>query len=232
MLKKSDLIKQLRRMECAEIDGAWRDTQTFISHDNAGFLVLHSTIASLSLVLLVLGEYTVRPLSALLGGIGGAAGFFVASYYLSIDCIVRVVSSLMAGISCSLVALFVYKKGLFIVGTAGFSTIAHFAYSATAHPLGVSYYAVVGISGVVGGVVTHMQRKPLLRIASCLLGAGGVAYVSFASIERSEGIRVGSLVLLAIFCGSAFLGILCQYAIDHRRRNRVNVRREQHTSRA
>lgn len=208
-------------MDCDELDDAWKDTHAFFRDEDAGFAIAMASVMLVSVLLLVLGEFIVRPVSALIGGIGGAGSAFVITFFLGeMTCQARVVTSATTGVAVALLALCIYKKGLFLIGAAGFGAVAHLVFRALSLPMSPYYYVVVPSASAVGGVVTHCQRRPFVRICSSLLGAGGVVVSLHLVYERNADRQLPSVVTLAVFLSATLLGIGAQHAVAtcHRRR--------------
>ena len=207
-------------MDCRELDVAWADAHIFLRDHDAGFAAMVGALLLASGTLLVFGEHTVRPLSALVGGIGGALGAFVISHFVDrAACETRLAVAGVTGLSLALLALCIYSKGLFLVGAAGFGTATHFAFQAVpALPRVPYYYVAVSGACAIGGIVIHCQRRPFVRICSSLLGAAGAVVaaqlVHRRSTERSLPSAVALVALLALTLG----GVGAQHAIAVLRR--------------
>lgn len=216
-------------MNCTELDAAVDDVHALVTSD-AGFYVGCGVLLLLSGVLLVFGETWVRPLGAVVGGAGAAAAVYVLSAALdAVPCTGRLVASGVAGVLAACLVLCLLKAGLFVLGASAFGTLAHFVYEALpflddAEPpfvlLGRSgyYYVAVGVAGIVGAVVAHLQKTEVVRITTSLLGGGGVALATHLVVERESGEEVPDVALLAILLVGTLFGVFVQHRLAKTRR--------------
>ena len=123
------------------------------------------------------------------------------------------------------------KAGLFVLGASAFGTLAHFVYEALpflddAEPpfvlMGRSgyYYVVVGVAGIVGAVVAHVQKTQIVRITTSLLGGGGLALTTHLVVERESDEKVPDVALLAILVVGTLFGVFVQHRIAKTRRQK------------
>ena len=117
-------------MNCTELDLVIRDVHALVVQDDAAFGVAVGFLMILSLLLLGGGEKLVRPLSALVGGLAGAVGAFWATSLFDekMECMARLITSAVAGVLCAVLALCIFKTGLFVLGAGAFATATHFVY--------------------------------------------------------------------------------------------------------
>jgi hypothetical protein len=215
-------------MNCTHLDDALADANRFVVRDDVGFGVGCGALLLLSLALLVAGERFARPLAAGVGGVAGAVVAFALTRQMD-ECLARLAVAGGAGVVCALVALCLFRAGVFAVGAAACGTLGHFVYEAVpldraAPPfvfLGRSayYYAVVGGAALVGAVVSQCQRRDFLRLASAMLGGGGLATASHLVVDRAGG-ALPAVALLTIALGAATVGVLVQARLARRRKAR------------
>lgn len=208
-------------MNCTALDQLASHLTGAVETNDVAFWVLTTAISVVSLVLLLDGARLMRPLGALVGGVAGSVGVFVLLSGTS--CEVRLAMSGIAGVLLALLALFLLKAGLFLVGAASLGGLSHLVYEALPLPRSEWYYVVVGAGGLLGAVVSWCQRRQFAQIASSLLASGGIATVLVLATERA-GSRVPDAVLLAQVTCCTFLGTFVQHTI-RRRRIRVHDRR-------
>ena len=167
-------------MNCTRFDEAVEEIQRVVSTD--GRVVAVAAIFFVSALLLFAGERLVRGLSALLGGLAGGGATFLL---VDTRCEIRLGTAAVAALACSLIALCVFKSGLFVLGAAAFGGVAHVLYDVlplddVSHPFtlferGGWYYVAVGASGLVGALVSQLQRTWFVRIATSMLGGSGLS---------------------------------------------------------
>ena len=113
-------------MNCTDLDNAFDSIQGPVFDEDAGFIVAASLLLVTSCALLSHGERLVKPMSVLVGGVGGSVGVYVLSDAVSLSCDTRLIVSLLSGVLVALLALCLFKTGLVLLGAAGFGTIATF----------------------------------------------------------------------------------------------------------
>ena len=157
-----------------------------------------ATLVLASLALLGWGERLVRPLAGAAGGLFGAGAALWLTQLVSPEpaCAARLAIAAAAAVVLALLALCLLKTGLFLLGAASLGTLAHYAYIAL--PDGVLpadpfvlfdvsgwHYIVVGAGGVVGAAASLLQRRAFVRIASSVLGGGGLALATQLGLSAS-----------------------------------------------
>ena len=80
-------------------------------------------------MLLAFGERLVRPVAALTAAAAASVTAFAIATSTA-DCVTRVALAAAAGGVAALLALCLLRKGLLLVGAAGFGTVAHYLYEA------------------------------------------------------------------------------------------------------
>lgn len=215
--KKSRRLDNKERMNCTELDLLATDVVRWMDRNDVAFWVLTSTLVLLSIVLLVNGERLVRPLCALIGGVGGSVVTFVLLSHA--PCEVRLVASGFAGVLLALFALFVLKTGLFLVGAVASGGLTHLVYETLPlDPRSAWYYVAVGTGGLAGAVVSQCQRSHFVRIASSLIASGGIA-AALVLVADHLGGTIPDIVLLVQVVGCTVVGTYVQ----HRRRKVVRA---------
>lgn len=223
-------------MNCTDFDKSLVDIQSFVVQNDAGFVLASCLLLLTSATLLSHGEHLVRPLGAVIGGVGGSVSTYILSNVLEWECTVRLVVAVLSGIFTALLVLCLFKPGLVLLGAAGFGTVAHFFYDSlpldTIQPpfilMGRSgvYYIVIVVAGILGGIVAYVQKKNLVRISSSLLGGGGLAVATHLIVDRT-GASAPPVVLLVVLLVSALIGVLLQRQLS---KHRQQKKREQNAS--
>ena len=221
-------------MNCTELDVALEDAHALVLESDGGFFVATGALLVTSLPLLAMGERLVRPLGAVLAGAAAAVAGFV--FTRSLDaCPARLAIAGTASVLAAVVALCLFKTGLFVLGAAGFGAVGHFVYEAlplqSVKPpfvlLGRSgyYYLAVGATALVGAIASQFQRTHFVRIASSLVGGGGLAFGTHLVSDRA-GTSLPALLLLAILLAGTVAGVATQYHCAARRKRRKSRTRQ------
>lgn len=224
-------------MNCTELDVATQDIHNFVVYADEGFAVAALLLFGTSMLLLLQGERLVRPLAAIVAGVAGTGGAFVLTRMLiEHDCTARLIVSGAAGILGALMSLCLFKTGLFVLGAGAFGTVSHYIYDAlplqdVAPPFVVFgrsgyYYLVVGLSGLIGAVVSQFQQRHFIRIASSLLGGGGVALCVHLVFARLSDDAISSVALLVVVVVSTISGVFAQHRIAKWRERKKKRKRK------
>ena len=222
-------------MNCTELDNLVKETTVRVVNDDVGFAISLAMLFGVSILLLAYGERLVRPLAGILGGVFGAGGaFFLTGIFENpVPCEIRLAIAAVAGIILAVFAIFILKTGLFLLGAFGLGSIVHLVWESL--PLeGVSgpftlfsrpgwQYIAVGTGGVVGAVVSQIQRKNFTRIASSVLGGSGVAAGVYMIFERHDS-TAPPLLLLALVLICSILGTGMQHVTTKRRKEKQGKR--------
>ena len=225
-------------LNCTELDASltalepvFQGTGSVWSWGPAALLLL------LGCVLLVQGEFFVRPIAATVGGVGGVLVSYVLTGWGGMQCDGRLVVASVSGIVLALVAVCVLKTGIFLLGGAALASVTHLVYESlnvTPDPrfewLGRSgyYYIAIVVASVGGGILSFLQRRKLLRILSSAAG-GGCLVLSLHIVWRTTSeSSPPSLVSLLVLLTSTLAGCCVQHSL-HRRR--VSRRRPSRKSR-
>ena len=224
-------------LNCSDIDNAVSQLQHTVTRVDWGIVVASTLLLTLSATLLVFGERLVRPLSAIVGGLGGAAAVFVLSALFDppLDCEVRLIAASVGAILAAIIALCIFKTGMFILGAAGFGAVTHLVYDALPLPppdpsfalLGRSgyYYIIMFVSVVLGGILSYLQRKQFIRITSSLIG-GGLLVLTVYIITDASGHPLPGLAAIGILVASTLCGIGAQHMLAKRRTRLSEKKRE------
>ena len=223
-------------INCTELDGAVEDARRLLVEGDAGFALLIGVLLLGSGALLVRGETLVRPMAALVGGGAAAVAVYVLTALVDdATCVARLVASGVAAVLAAVLALCVFKTGLFVLGAAGFGAVAHLLYESLplgglAPPfvlLGRSgyYYLTLAAAAVVGAVVAYVQRTHFVRISSSLLGGGGVALAVWLLADRA-GEDAPPLALLVVLATCTVGGVVVQRHLARRKTRRSRESRE------
>ena len=201
-------------MNCSSIQATLDDLHTV--EGTLAFATMFGVTSVVSLLLIVRGERLLRPLGAAAGAYVSAVVIFVASE--TVSCEMRLVLATVAAIIGAGVALCILGTGLAIIGGVGLAAVAHVVLDVLPFDddydsivLGRSgvYWGAVGGSFALGAVVTCVQRKPMLRVASALAGGGfavAAVHIAYARTHDSPPPAIPVAILIA----STAVGVLVQ----------------------
>lgn len=220
-------------MNCTEFDEAYSQGRSFVLESDDGFAVACGFLLLLSGVLLARGEDLVRPLGAVVAGCVAAVATFVITQDSDSTsmCEVRLAVAGVAGVLVAVATLCLFKAGLFVLGAAGFGSIAHFIYEAIPALSSLDppfvlfgrsgyYFIALGIGVVIGAVATQRQRVQFVRISSSLLGGAGVATTVHLIADRAQE-TLPPAALLAIVLVCTLGGVYVQYRIKRPKRRKA-----------
>lgn len=226
-------------MNCSELDLAVEEGIAAAQTD-VGFGIIVTSTGLISLSMIVFGERIARPLAGIVA-FGGAAVFLfgitgttVANS--SLPCLARVIISAVGGLACAALAWCLLKGGLFVLGGTAFGTVAHFVYrsiplTATHDPpfviMGESgyYYITLGVTGLAGALVSIAMKKQFMRIATSLIGGGGLALTTHLVADRIEE-EVPALVLVFIMIAGTAVGVGAQHYLSKRHKRLKKKKRQ------
>lgn len=198
-------------MNCSEVDAAYDEARHMLTNSDEGFAIACVALLLTSSALIVRGEDWVRPLGAVVGGVGGAVFAYVSSSTFEGSCEVRLVATGVGCVTGCILALCVFRAGVAAIGAGAFGTSAHLVYEALPPtPKTWVYYASVGVASVVGGIVAYVQRKHVLRLSSSILGASGVVASTHLLLDRFTDVHLGSIVHLSLVVLMSGLGVVVQ----------------------
>jgi hypothetical protein len=217
-------------MNCTQLDDAAHSLEAQFDESPYLFAVAFSALLAVSLLLLAVGKHILRPVATVAGGTGALVLVYAASRDSDFGCEVRLGAAVSAGFAVGLVVCCLVPRSIALVGAAGLATAGHFVYDALPldrveppfHVAGVSGVYVLSIGGaaLLGALATCWYRKFAMRVASALIGGGGIAASVALAMERA-GSRPPPLLLLGIGVVSASGGVAVQtYRSNARRRNR------------
>ena len=223
-------------LNCTDLDAAVTDAHALLHSGDAMLIVALCLLVGLAGALLVAGETLVRPLGAVVGGVGGTVTAFVLTALVDdMDCGVRLAVAGVTGVLVALLALCVLRTGVFLIGAGGLATVTHFVYDALpshgdAALLGRSayYYAAMVGAVLVGGVLAHCQRRDVLRLSRSLVGGGCLVLALHLGLDRM-GERVPTIATASTLVGAAVVGVSVQ-RLRARRARRAS--RSEETTRA
>lgn len=205
------------RMDCSDVDSVWDDLQSYADTDYVVYASASVGFA-LSLLLIFFGARLIRPLSATLGGVGGAISIFVLSRN-SLPCEGRLVVSAAGGGALALLCLCLFKAGLFLLGATGFAAIAHFVWEGLSlsqlhgpfHVFGrpVWYFCAVGVAAIAGSVTSQCGKETFERAISSLIGGIGVSVSGYAILNHL-GQPVPLLAVAGVSVAGCLVGTTCQ----------------------
>ena len=213
---------------CTELDLFVNQVHQITRTGDPGVVVIVGGLLLLGFLLIVAGEELVRPLGAVVGGIGGTLAAFILTALFDMSCEARLITSGLVGVFTASFALFVLRTGVFMLGAAGFGAITHLVYDSL--PLDVPndfvllkrsgyYYIAMLVSIVLGGVIVYFQRKHVLRMASSLIGGGAWTLAIFVICDRN-GTSLPQVASLGIILACTLLGVTVQEWRHKRRRRR------------
>lgn len=222
---------------CTELDLFVNEVHQVTRAGDIGIMIIVSSLFVLGGLLIAAGEQLVRPLGAIVGGIGGTVATFIVTAMFDMPCEPRLITSGIVGIFTAGLALFVLKTGIFLLGAGGLAAVTHLVYDSLplqSPPdngfalLGRSgyYYIAMLVAVVVGGLVSYFQRKNVLRITSSLLGGGAWTLAVFIVCDRNEA-PFPQVASLGILFGCTLIGVAIQRWRERRRRKKKERRRRE-----
>lgn len=135
----------------------------------------------------------------------------------NMSCEARLITSLVIGSTASLLVLSFINLALFMIGAAAFGALAHYIVLTipesnqlpTLNNNSVSYYIIIVVSGLVGGVCVRCKQKLFLELATSLIGSFGVVYGTRGIVVHGD-LNIPNAVLLSIGVFCAFAGTMFQ----------------------
>ena len=174
----------------------------------------------LSIVFLFFGRRFVR-LTAGFAALCVVFFFLYTSHTLQDwECATRTLVSIAAGFICGVLAAFLIKVGLFVIGSAAIGAIVHvtFASFPELHALGdqpqfwnmsVGYWICMAIAIVCGGVIVRWHTKIIMEVLTATIGGLGVTY-SLYSISIITNLQITRWVFVGVGGVGICLGICVQ----------------------
>lgn len=200
--------------------------------------VIPAVVLCMSIVLLVCGGRIFRVSAALAAALFGfwAAYSFIRTSSQDVSCEASLAIGAGIGLLAALSTGCVMKAGLFFVGAAAFAALVHLIFSAfpSLHEIGdqptlaeksFAYWGLLLLAAVAGGLTMRWNSKPILEIATALVGGAGFAY-SLHAIADVADIEVENWVFMLSGIVASSVGILVQRHIRLRgcRRRRAEKR--------
>ena len=228
-------------MNCTELDNLVERLTVSVAHHDVGFGISLVLLFGVSIALLAYGERLVRPLAAILGGLFGAGGAFFLSglFERPLPCEARLGIAGVSGVIVAVLTICILKTGLFLLGAFGLGSVVHLVWESlplesVSGPFTIFsrpgwYYIAVGTGGIVGAIVSQLQKKSFTRIASSVLGGSGVAAGVYLIYERNDSMPPPLLLLIVVLSCSIFGTIIQHYTSKWRkdRKERKKLRRIQ-----
>lgn len=222
---------------CTELDLFVNEVHQVTRTGDIGIIIIVSCLFVLGALLIVAGEQLVRPLGAIVGGIGGTTATFIVTAMFDMPCEPRLITSGIVGIFTAGLALFVLKTGIFLLGAGGLAAVTHLVYDSLPlqSPLdgGFSllgrsgyYYIAMLVAIVVGGLISYFQRRNVLRITSSLLGGGAWTLVIFIVCDSNET-QFPQVASLGVLFACTLIGVTTQRWRERRRRKNERGRRRE-----
>lgn len=215
---------------CTELDLFVNEVHQVAHTGEVGVMIIVGGLLLLGSLLIVAGEQLVRPLGAVVGGIGGTVATFIVTAMFDMTCEARLIMSGIVGVFVAGLALFVLKTGVFLLGAGGLAAVTHIVYDSLPLEIPVEgnfvllgrsgyYYIAMFAAIVVGGLIAYLQRKNVLRIASSLLGGGAWTLAIIVICDRNDT-PLPQMAALGILFASTLLGVGIQRWRERRKRKR------------
>lgn len=217
-------------MNCTQLTTAIDDVGHFVLSHDAGFATGATLLVLVSVVFLAYGEVVIKPMGAVVGGVGGAVGVYVA--LSEVDCVARLAVAGITGVVLAVLALCVLHTGLVLVGAAGLAAVAHFVHDAVPPLRNVQgapftlmgrsayYYMMIAAALLVGGALACFRRKAFVRVSTALVGGAGLAVATHLVVSRTTRDDAPALVVLAVLVVAACTGAFVQTWLARRRKAR------------
>lgn len=137
------------------------------------FLAVHGFTVLYGILQCFFGYRLIRIILGILGFAGGASLGFFYGQYMGDSMAVRLIMGILIGGFAAWLAMVIYIVGVFIVG----AFLGALVSSSVMQMLGipVDQYIVLG-SALFGGILTLIEQKPVLILATSLNGAGMIVY--------------------------------------------------------
>ena len=154
----------------------------------------------------------------LAGGVAGAIAVWLSKGHE----IATLISFVVGGICGAFALFFLYKTGVFILGLLGAALVANNVLENTGDawvPL-----AVMGV-GVIGGLIALILEKPVMLVATSVLGAWLLVSAGAFFIEGGEDLEIiretlrsddTRLIMLGSWLGLSIIGIISQILATRR----------------
>lgn len=162
-----------------------------------------------------------------------SSAFFSTFYILlnfihsseNISCPSRVITCIILAFFAGLLILSFVKCALFFIGATAFGSFAHFIIISipgnenfpTINNNSITYYIVILISGIAGGICLKCRQNIFLEVSTAFIGSSGLMY-GIHGLVVNGGLVVPNPVYLGIGFIFALLGFVFQRALRLKRR--------------
>ena len=215
-------------MDCSSIDGAVSSVSDSIVHNDIVFGIVCGIISIASLLLLLYGKKVIRFVAAVAGAAAGLIVTFVLSGTIEFSCEARLAVAAASGLIVGILALCIFKSGLFLLGGLGAGAITYLTWESlpldwVTGPFTIEkrpgwFYITIFIGGLMGAVLSQFNKKTFTLTLSCLAGGVGISSTVYLVFDRFD-MDISSLILLLIAIGVTFLGIVVQTHITVRKKS-------------
>ena len=197
-------------MPCEQLDHLWNDLSGLADWVLA--LVLSCLLVA-SALLLFAGERCAKPLAVLVAtGAAASSVYTLTSVWDGLDCTARLISGGIAGGVAGVLALCLLKWSVLILAAGAGGTIGLVLYDALPLDLPTPYrYASSGVCACLSAALSCVAPKRALRVASAVVGGGGVALSVHLIVLRSSGDALPAGGIIGVTIGSAAVGLLVQH---------------------
>lgn len=174
--------------------------------DSMIHLILLAALAAFGIVNVLLG-YRILRFWMMLGGfaIGAGLGYLLCDLMEITDRNVWMGVSLGAGAALGLIAFFVYRAGIFLIGAGVGLTLSVYVL----HPTTSAVFFACILAGIGLGVLGVKYSRPVIILATSVMG-GAVAGIASAKLTRLPELPFAVLIGLAL----AVIGAVIQFAAN------------------
>ncbi len=151
-------------------------------------------------------------------GVGMALGLLIAGLIPGTSQVLTLILAIVFGILGAILAMALYKFGVFLLGAGAGALIAGVVVAATGW-----HYPMIArvLAAIVGGILTLILERPLISILSALAGAWGIVLGAFGLFGWHH-VSAGSHrpanygVMIALWFVLGLTGIMVQLRSRHR----------------
>lgn len=214
-------------MNCTDVDlliTSARDLST--SGEDWVFATLVTSLFLVSLAFVVVGGRFVRAFAGIAGlGFGLVGTFMLTAFFQGLSCAWRLGIAAVGGVVLAALAVCIAHAAVFILGGAGGGVLAHLVYQAVAGETDrdllsnrpPAYYVAVGGTSLACALLAFVQRTFFTRVATSVLGGGGIAFGVHTTVRRTTGTQMSDYVSIAIVAGSTAIGTAVQTRLASKR---------------
>ena len=167
-----------------------------------------------------MGARIVRP-TVVLAVSGGVlfGSYAIFMQVASIQCMTRLVASILLCIGSAVLSSCILKIGLFFLGFACIAGSLHLVFiglpildtlTPNVGPRSVAYYSVVCVGGLSGGIFLRVHNTTTMEVVTSMIGGVGMAYAVHSFVTLSYGNNVPHPIYLCIGVFGAIIGIVFQ----------------------